>query len=222
LALAACLDTTTQNAGPLNEWDISCGVDEGAIRQVSDGYEFRTSSNHCSGGVFNQRAEIHTENFPTNRTGAFLFSSEIAMTSPVNRAFSIFSIHDGRDGCAPPLQLFVRPDGRMYIASDIKTGSGQSCIEGVIGGVSQGRILRDGTDQLLEILVQFDGAGGFGVTVTLDGVQQITGRYQPSSNSAAILSERFYFKHGVYSRSVFDYLLRSSGMQVVAVTVDPS
>ena len=217
LVLAACMDTTTRNAGPLNQWDISCGADAGSIRQTFDGYEFRTSSNYCSGGTFNQRAEINTENFPTNRSGAFLFSATVAMSSPVNREFSIFSIHDGRNGCAPPLQLFVRPDGRMYISSDVKTGSGESCIEGVIGSVSQGRILRDGTDQLLEVLVQFDGAGGFGVTVTLDGEPQINGRYQPSSNAAAILSERFYFKHGVYSKTVFEYLLRSSGMQVVGV-----
>lgn len=83
--------------------------------------------------------------------------------------------------------------------------------------MAQGRILRDGTDQLLEVLVQFDGAGGFGATVSLDGKPQINGRYQPSSNSEAILSERFYFKHGVYARTVFDYLLRSSGMRVVGV-----
>ena len=212
--LIACGATGSRYFGPLNDWDISCGADQGSITKSADTWIFKTSDNYCSGGTFNQRAEINTENYSTRREGDFLFSSNVAMTAPRNNEYSIFSIHDGRNGCAPPLQLFVRPDGRMYISSDVKTGPGESCVRGFIGGTSPDRVLRDGTEQLLQVLVQFDGAGSFDVTVWLDNEPQIQGTYSPSANPAAILSERFYFKHGVYSKNVFEYELRSRNMQV--------
>ncbi|WP_298430484.1 hypothetical protein [uncultured Jannaschia sp.] len=149
-----------------------------------------------------------------------MFSTTTSFTTPTNNEFSIFSIHDGRNGCAPPLQLFVREDGRMYIASDIKTGPGESCIRGTIGGTSPARVKRDGTEQLLEVLVQFDGSGGFRSVVWLDGAVQIDGRYAPSQRPDAILSSRFYFKHGVYSKRVFTYTLRSTDMGVRRVRVN--
>ncbi len=219
---AACQPSGPRDAGALNDWDVSCGADRGSVQNTVDGWVFRTSANYCTGGTFNQRAEISTENFPVNRTGNVLFSSHISITTAMQREFSLFSIHDGRDGCAPPLQLFVRPDGRMYIASAIKTGPGDSCIDQRIGGLSRDRIRRDGTEQFLEVLVRFDGAGGFGVSVSLDGVTQISGRYAPPTNPNAILSQRFYFKHGVYSKTVFDYVMRSRDMRVVSLPQDAS
>ncbi|SLN28919.1 hypothetical protein [Pseudooctadecabacter jejudonensis] len=220
ISLMGCLESTTRNAGPLNDWRLSCSPDAGSVRQVSGGWDFSTGNNNRVGGIFDQRAEIVSDNFPINRAGDYLFTTTIAMTSPVNREFSIFSIHDGRRGCAPPMQLFVQPDGRMYVASAIKTGAGQSCIDQQLGGISPDRILRNGTEQDLRILVQFDGAGGFGLTVWLDGEVQITGRYRPPSDPNALVTDRFFFKHGVYSRTVFDYLLQSRGMQVVRVLND--
>lgn len=217
LLVAACATNGTRSAGPLDDWELSCGADAGSVRQVGDTWEFRTSANYCTGGTFNQRAEIFTEDYPTDREGRFLFTSNVSITTPVAREFSIFSIHDGRDGCAPPLQLFVRPDGRMYISSAVKTGPGESCIDGRIGGTSSGRMLRDGTQQELKVLVDFDGSGGFDVAVMLDGAVQITGSYTTPQNSNAIISERFYFKHGVYSKTVFDYVMKSRGLNVARV-----
>ena len=154
--LIACGATGSRYFGPLNDWDISCGADQGSITKSADTWIFKTSDNYCSGGTFNQRAEINTENYSTRREGDFLFSSNVAMTAPRNNEYSIFSIHDGRNGCAPPLQLFVRPDGRMYISSDVKTGPGESCVRGSIGGTSPDQVLRDGTEQLLQVLEQMD------------------------------------------------------------------
>ncbi|WP_375282337.1 hypothetical protein [Pseudooctadecabacter sp.] len=192
--VAACQPNGMRDAGPLNDWELSCGADPESMRQTMEGWVFRTSDNYCTGGTFNQRAEIFTEEFPVNSTGSVRFTSNISFTSAENREFSIFSIHDGRNGCAPPLQLFVRPDGRMYIASAIKTGPGESCIDQRLSTTSQGRIRRDGTEQQLAIVVRFDGAGGFGVVVSLNGETQISGRYRPPTRSDAIVSQRFYFQ----------------------------
>ena len=181
LVLIACSAAGSRYFGPLNEWDVSCGADRGSIRKSADVWTFKTSDNYCSGGTFKQRAEIKTDDYSTRRAGDFLFSSNVTMMSASPNEYSIFSIHDGRNGCAPPLQLFVRPDGRMYISSDVKTGPGESCIRGFIGGTSSDRVLRNGTEQLLQVLVQFDGEGSFDVTVWLDGTQQIQGTYNPQS-----------------------------------------
>lgn len=214
LLIAACQPNETQSAGSLNNWQVSCGADPGSVRRVGGAWEFRTSSNHCPGGTFNQRAEINTGNFPTNRAGSFLFRSNVSISTPTSREFSIFSIHDGRDGCAPPLQLFVQPNGRMYVATAVKTGAGESCVDGRLGRVSPNIIRRDGSEQELEVLVNFDGNGGFDVTIMLDGKVQISGSYAAPESSNAIVSERFYFKHGLYSRTVFDYVMISRGVNV--------
>lgn len=205
------------SANPLNQWRLSCGADKGSVVKKRKTWTFKTSANYCSGGTFNQRAEIYTKDFPNNKAGAYLFSTTFRMTSLRNQQFSIFSVHDGRDGCAPPLQLFIDANSTMRIASDIKTGPGESCIYAPIGKQSRARIKRDGTAHELKVLVDFNGQGGFNTAVWLDGSLQIKGTYTPSSRPDTLLSKRFYFKHGVYSKNVFQYEMVSEGMRVKKV-----
>jgi len=89
----------------LNRWDISCGVDAGAIRRSGNVWTFRTSTNHCERGIFAQRAALSTEHVPPDHRGAYLFRSDITMTTSSDEPFDIFQIHDGRRGCAPPLKV---------------------------------------------------------------------------------------------------------------------
>jgi hypothetical protein len=201
-------------ANPLNKWEISCSVDAGSVKKRGRNWTFKTSSNQCTGGVFNQRAEISTQSIPPTRKGSYLFTANVSMRTNTTKQFSIFSIHDARDGCAPPLQVFVEPNGTLWAASDVKLGPGEACIRGSFGSArSKGRILRDGTEQELKIFVSFDGDGGFAATIWIDGVLQIQGRYRPREN-VKFRSKKFYFKHGVYSKRVFDYVMVSKGVSV--------
>ena len=69
-------------------------------------------------------------------------------------------------------------------------------------------IVRDGTDYKLNVILDFDGKSGFNVEVFLDGMLEVSGKYIPPKGKA-IPSKYFYFKHGVYSRNIFDYELKS-------------
>lgn len=221
LAMWLLVPPTAADATPLNSWKISCGVDQGAITRKGKDWTFRTSSNHCDGGIFKQRAEISTGKVSPSHKGAYLFSATIAMTSATAAKWDVFQIHDARDGCAPPLKLTVLRSGRMELTSDIKTGPGESCIRGFLTqSRSHGRIARDGREQKLEVLVEFDGAGGFLATVWLDGEIQLSGQYQAPSIPGAFRSKYFYFKHGCYSQHSFDYELVSRGMKVKKVRVN--
>ena len=109
----------------------------------------------------------------------------------------------------------VTPNGRLLLKSDIKTGKGESCIRGALNDkLSIGRIRRDGTEQKLSVLVNFDGKGGFVVQVSIDGVTQLIGAYDPSKQPAEFQSKKFYLKHGVYSQNMFDYVMTSRDMKV--------
>lgn len=207
-------------AGPLNEWRVSCGADSGAITKRARTWTFRTSYNHCSGGIFKQRAEIATKHIRPSHKGAYLFDSYVAMTTGSTEKFDIFQIHDGRMGCSPPLKLTVVRSGQIELTSDIKTGPGESCIRGKLSqSRTKGQIRRDGAEQHLQVLVDFDGTGAFDTTVWLDGVAQISGRYEPSNEPEAFQPAKYYFKHGVYSQNIFDYVLTSRGMKVTRVRV---
>ena len=218
LALIAVLAIGGAERGwsnPLNQWNVSCSVDPGAITSKGKLRTFRTSKNYCEGGVFSQRAEISTEAIPTGTKGAYLFETRIAMRSGSTQQFTLFQVHDGRLGCAPPLSMDVTPDGRLLLKSDIKTGEGESCIRGALNDkLSRGRIQRDGTEQKLAVVVDFDGGGGFAVHVWIDDDAQISGRYDPSRQPAAFKSRKFFFKHGVYSLHMFDYVMTSRELRV--------
>lgn len=218
LISSAFLWVSPATAQPLNDWNISCGVDKGAIVKKGRTWTFRTSSNQCTGGVFNQRAEISTDRVKPTLKGAYLFRSYVTMTTRSNEKYDIFQIHDGRDGCAPPLKVTVLSSGRILLASDFKTGPGESCVRGQLTNrTSKDPIRRDGTEQLLEILVDFDGNSGFEVTIWVDGVFQINGSYRLPANKGYMESKKFYFKHGVYSYRVFQYELISRDMKVSKV-----
>ena len=204
----------TTNATPLNRWKISCGVDKGSITQNGSTRVFKTSSNKCRGGTFNQRAEIKSGDVKPTIKGAYRFSSYISMKSSSRQKFDIFQLHDGRDGCAPPLKVEVLSGGNLKLVSDVKTGPGESCIRSTLNNkTSRGTIRRDGTEQKLDVLINFDGKGGFVATVSIDGRKQISGTYTPKEN-ANYRPKRYYFKHGVYSKNRFQYVMTSRNMKV--------
>lgn len=210
--------TMPSGAFPLNTWEVSCGADSGAIQKKRDVRTFRTSRNHCKGGIFKQRAEIESEKITPTTKGAYLFETHVAITTSANQQFTIFQVHDGRLGCAPPLSMDVTPNGRLLLKSDIKIGEGERCIRGALNEkLSRGTIRRDGTEQKLAVMVDFDGVGGFAVHVWIDDVAQFSGRYDPSKQPDAFKSKRFYFKHGVYSQRMFDFVMTSRAMNVSKV-----
>jgi len=150
-----------------------------------------------------------------------MFQSFITMTAARAEKFDVFQMHDGRNGCAPPLKVTVLKSGNIELVSDVKTGPGESCIRGKLGkGVSRGLVRRDGTEQELQVLVDFKGYGAFDATVWLDGILQISGSYKPSSRPGAFLPKKYYFKHGVYSQLVFPYVLVSRDMRVNRVKLE--
>lgn len=219
LGLAALTGWTApaSAAGPLDTWSVSCGADKGAITRKGRTWTFRTSRNHCPGGIFKQRAEISTRKVQPNHAGSYLFESRIAMKTARRDRFSVFQIHDGRHGCAPPLMVNVMPSGQIELTSDVKTGPGESCIRGKLGtSRSRRTILRDGTVHLLRVLITFDGRGGFAATVWVDGNMHVSGTFRPSDKPAAEAHRPkfFYFKHGVYTQHVFAYVMTSENMRV--------
>lgn len=204
-------------ASPLNKWSTSCGADSGAIDRDGRTWSFGPSKNYCD-NFFAQRTEISTEPVSPTHAGSYLFTTTVSFRNDEPEEFSIFSIHDAREGCAPPFQLYVKPDGRLWPVSDIKTGPGESCIRGYIGnGLSKGKLNRDGTPQELKILVTFDGIGAFDITVWVDNQVQVQGRY--SGQDGAYRSKKFYFKHGVYAQNKFNFELVSQGMTVKRVRI---
>ena len=219
LAFVACLAVPERShADPLNSWKISCSVDAGSITKKGDVRTFKTSRNRCEGGIFGQRAEIYSGSIAPTTKGTWQFVTTFSKTSNSAQQFTLFQIHDSRLGCAPPLSMDVTPDGRLKLKSDIKTGKEESCIRGTLDDkLSKARIRRDGTEHKLSVLVDFDGAGGFAVSVSLDGVKQVAGVYDPSRQPKEFLSKKFYFKHGVYSQNMFDYVMTSRGMKVTKV-----
>lgn len=117
--------------------------------------------------------------------------------------------HDGRDGCAPPLKVGFWHDGTIRVKADYKTGPGESCIRDVMFKKGATKLLRNGvTKYKLTVLLDFDGKGGFDVEVYLNDILEIKDQYTPPK--AGYRSKMFFFKHGVYSRNIFDYKLIST------------
>jgi len=50
--------------------------------------------------------------------------------------------------------------------------------------------------------------------VFLDGKLAAQGEYSPPKGKGFITSKHFYFKHGVYSKRMFDYEMISQNMSV--------
>jgi hypothetical protein len=197
---------------------VSCGADPGSIIKRGSTYTFKTSSNYCPGGNWKQRAELATDHERPTITGAYQFSAFIAITSPSKQRFDIFQMHNGRHGCAPPLKLEVLPSGHLSFDADYKVGQkpGNNCVKAhsMLGQRSAKTISRDGREYRLDVIVKFDGNGGFRVWAYLDGAPQISARYSPPRGRGYFQSEKYYFKHGVYSKDIFPYTLTSRDMRV--------
>tara|TARA_R100000935_G_scaffold27028_1_gene47122 strand:- start:250 stop:966 length:717 start_codon:yes stop_codon:yes gene_type:complete len=208
----------TAQASPLQKWRVSCGADPGAISKKGNTYTFKTSRNHCPGGNWQQRAEIATDHAKPTITGAYQFSSNISITSPSTQRFDIFQMHDGRNGCAPPLKLEVLPSGHLSFDADYKIGTkpGNNCekARSMLGQKSAKKIRRDGTEYKLDVIIDFNGQGGFRVWAYLDGAPQINAHYNPPQGRGYFQSEKYYFKHGSYSKKMFPYTMTSRDVRV--------
>ena len=205
---------------PLDQWRISCGADKGSIIKKGRTWTFRTSSNHCPGGIFTQRAEISTRKVSAKHRGSYLFVSRLSMTGETGQKFGVFQIHDGRHGCAPPLKVDVTKSGHFSLVSDVKTGPGESCVRGKLSTAkSPDRFIMDGTERELKVLVEFDGKGNFDATIWLADKVQATGRYEFSKSAGAFQPKEYYFKHGVYSQYPFRYEMVSRDVRVKRVKV---
>jgi hypothetical protein len=224
LALAASmLVPQSTEASPLQRWKVSCGADPGAIVKKGNTYTFKTSTNRCPGGSWKQRAEISTAHESPRLKGAYRFSTYVAVTSPSTQRFDIFQMHDGRLGCAPPLKLEVMSSGHLTFDADYKIGTepGNNCVkaQSMLGQKSKKRIRRDGTEYKLEVIIDFNGQGGFRVWAYLDGTPQINASYSPPRGQGYFESEKNYFKHGSYSQVMFPYTITSRDMRVSRVTL---
>lgn len=210
-------------ASPLNNWKVSCNADKNSVSKKGQTWTFRTGPNRCTGGTYKQRAEIKTGEISPTHKGAYKFSTTISMTSPSNDKFDVLQLHDGRKGCAPPLKVQVLPDNRLSLEGEYKIGSGpgENCVtvKSLRGQSSSARITRDGRPHQLDVILAFDGQGGFRVWVALDGKSELSGTYHYQEGRNFFRSQHFYFKHGVYSKNQFPYEMVSKGMTVKKVRV---
>ncbi len=72
---------------------------------------------------------------------------------------------------------------------------------------------RNGTSYSFQVKLTFDGDGGFDVNVMLDGRSAMSGKYSPSDNPSFVASSRYYMSHGVYSKSIFKYEMKSKNLR---------
>ena len=200
----------------ITDWRISCSVDKVSIIDNYPNSVFKTSKNKCTGGTYNQRAEITTKKAITLSTKAkydfqTIFTIQDISKSFYPEKFDIFQIHDGRDGCAPPLKVNIQSSGQLRLYADYKTGPGEQCERDIIksSGFGKTQIKRDGTEYKLNVLLNFDGKSGFNVDVYLDDKLEVSGKYAPPTGNKYVASKYFYFKHGVYSKNIFDYEMKS-------------
>ena len=105
----------------------------------------------------------------------------------------------------------MQSGGQLRLYADYKTGPGEQCVKDVIKSTGLGttQIKRDGTEYKLNVLLNFDGKSGFDVDVYLDDKLEVSGKYSPPTGNKYVASKYFYFKHGVYSRNMFDYEMKS-------------
>ena len=105
--------------------------------------------------------------------------------------------------------------GNLQIVGGIRNQPGKSCKNNVLfGGASGVPINLNGRPHDLNILVHFDGCGGFRALFRLDGKLFADVRYKPTSSPGQKPAEVLYFKHGVYSSEFFNFTMKSTGMSV--------
>ena len=212
-------DIYFQPPNEIKTWVVSCDVDQGSITGKGKKRKFRPSANLCDKGfkqrtfVYKQRSEIRTDAAISAKANVtYHFQTIFDINANRNEKFDIFQVHDDRDGCAPPLKVNIFYDNTIKLYSDYKTGPGESCKRQVMSSTipPQTTILRDGTQYVLDIYLDFDGKGGFIVDVYIDNVHEAHGVYTPPQGDRYYFkSKYFYFKHGSYSSNMFDYELNS-------------
>ncbi|NVK01345.1 MAG: heparin lyase I family protein [Oceanospirillaceae bacterium] len=208
-------------------WRVSC---DSKVERIDGGFKFVTNPNTCTKngkitGTYNQRNEINTQPFSRNSNSTYIFESKLRFTSDSYTPAKIFQVHDATlDGCSPPLSVEVSPN-HILLASAYKLkgddGKGiclaRNLYDTERGYSSRSRIdfPRDGSEHHFKVQVEFKGNEHFYVTVYLGGEEVIAGAYEPDVEAEDFMhSKRFYFKHGVYSSSVFDYELLSTDVSL--------
>lgn len=194
-----------------SKWKISCDPDKGAVTKNGKIYVLRPSKNNCDGGTFGQRTELYTGNIPANHKGRYVFVSDFKLKTKENNLFNIFTIHDGRSGCAAPIQIFVTEQGYLRLRGDYKYGAGESCDRDILKTkyTFKQKVKRDGSEQQLKIFLDFIGNGDINAEVHLNGELVATTAYRFPEGRGFLKSQGFFAKHGVYSHKMFDYVLET-------------
>ena len=169
------------------------------------------------GGTWNQRAELSTNYLSTKIKAKYKFQTIFKIYSPETRreAFDIFQIHDGRRGYSPPLKVEITSVGQIKLIGEYQIGGLTSdiCVKNILQdsdyGLSRKTIQRDGTEYTLDVFLTFDGMGGYKAEAFLDGVLEAKGTYSPQENNGYFKSPKYFFKHGSYSKNIFEYELKS-------------
>mgnify|MGYP003327127567 CR=1 FL=1 len=112
--------------------------------------------------------------------GHSIFETDLLIEGAPSKRTTIFQIHDGRNGCAPPLKVNIQKDGKIKLRGDYKKGPGEQCIYDIIKSTGRGKttIKRDGTEYKLNVLLDFDGNGGFKVKVYINDEHEVSGEYK--------------------------------------------
>lgn len=210
-------------------WRVSC---ESPVQRLgADTFKFVTSKNTCTingkiSGTFQQRNEINTNKFSIDTIARYTFETNIRLISDNNDEVFIFQIHDATvPGCAPPLSIGVTEksirltSAYKYRNDNVIVCNGLSFHDedrfGVIPNID---LIRDGTEYNFRVEVDFLGRSAFDVEVYIDDELVVGGRYEPAVNDKNyIKSKSYYFKHGVYSRYIFDYEMYSRGLRLKRV-----
>ena len=219
MALAVIGAGGMASADALDNWDVSCGAEPGAVVNEDDSWTFRPSRDFCNANSPDRRSEIASGRISATTRGAWLFSTYVTLRVDRYAPFDIFRVHDGRTGCTPPLKLNVTEKGRLRFVAGLPSPEGQECVTtDLTAEPSQGLLRRDGVEQKLEILVVFDGSGGFEATAMLDGRPELKGVYVPGDPQPA-RGAGFEFRHGVFTPEDFAFELQSRDLSVSRVRV---
>ena len=201
-------------------WEKNCGDVEMDLR--GGNFIFRTHKNCWTTGVFTQRSEIISHDIPVQAVGDFHVKTRLSLQSKSGEPAIVFQIHDGRQGCSPPLSVRWRQNGVLTFDSDYTKGKG---LKGCRSNLDLRQAIyfgptlkRDGTNYDFDAYVSMDGKGGFEVEIKINGKTAIGGTFSQLTELGFVKSTRFHFKHGVYSPSMFNYEFKSSGMKTYRAT----
>lgn len=200
------------------DWQVSCSVDSGAISFSKGEAIFTQSKNRCgSVGPMAQRAEIKTKKIEITEPVQISFQTEFRYSTEQPNKFTIFQIHDGRNSCAPPFMVDVDGNGELDIKGgyQIEPWDGiseyvEKCVDTDLNKqrfAGDHIVSREGGTHRLKVIIDFDGEGNFHALVLLDQQLVLSGKYETDEQYQVYQQQ--YFKHGNYSRNLYDYKLVS-------------